>query len=265
MCGLVGVIGNINQNERKMFKWLLHLDAVQRGEDSTGIIHIPINGEVDYDKEIGPPYILFTRSRKTWLDNRDGVKGLAKMLIGHNRKATVGKVTKENAHPFDFKNVIGVHNGTLTANDVEEMGNPGGYAVDSQAIYHKINKQGDKGVDELPGAWALVWYDKQNQHLKMVRNHQRPLFICRNMRGDCMFWASERWMLEVASSSSLGNVALEKDMYGNNCIGSLLPHQLYTFSATAANYKLESKIEVKKKTVSNLHYGLYTKMGGWYY
>jgi hypothetical protein len=198
MCGLVGTVGNIFLQERKAFKQLLTLDAF-RGEDSTGIAAISTKNVIHVDKELGHPFYLLSNGGKEhpFLDNEGVTKNDFDVLIGHNRSATVGKKTADNAHPFIHGSIVGAHNGTLTAGNPGKLDDYYKFDVDSEAVIFNISKYGPEAIKKVAGAYALVWYDQTQQKLFFIRNHERPLYYTRREDKDAFFWASEKWMLTV--------------------------------------------------------------------
>lgn len=195
MCGIVGIYGDIDVKAERAFRTLLILDSL-RGTDSTGaaIVNRGTNNDPTVVKAVGNPYELIDTKR---FDN--ALKGVHRVMIGHNRYATQGKVNTRNVHPFEFDNVVGVHNGTVYNKFVLDGANE--YDVDSQAIYSHINKHGvESAIANLNGAWALVWWQKDTSTLHMIRNKERPLYLCESKDGKQNFFASEAWMLTVALS-----------------------------------------------------------------
>src|SRR5690348_5835448 len=106
MCGIVLVAGKISKNEEGAFKTLLELDTI-RGPHSTGVLSVTHDKIVTVAKSVGTPWDLYDTSSFRSLFSKSHT-----LLLGHNRYATVGAITKGNAHPFEHDNVVGVHNGT---------------------------------------------------------------------------------------------------------------------------------------------------------
>lgn len=202
MCGLVGVAGDIGIQERKAFRNLLILDQF-RGRHSTGIAvidHDVKNNTVNHDifKAVGAPENLFNKYDK---DFKDGVFDFdCVALIGHNRHATQGEVNEEGAHPFEFKDVIGCHNGTVHQYSLSDFYGYKDFQIDSQIIFSELNE--NKNIanvwSKADGAMALVWWDYSDMKLKMIRNKERPLHYVFSEDNKTVFWASEVWMLTVA-------------------------------------------------------------------
>jgi hypothetical protein len=169
------------------FKDMLTVCQV-RGKDSTGIF--TVNGEVyDVAKMVGSPEFLMDMKS---FDS--ALSGLPRIIAGHCRRKTVGENIPANAHPYDFENLVGMHNGTLR--NYYTWPGFSHKRTDSYALFDRIN---DIGVEETfedvdpAGAWALVWYDKANDTLNFLRNDDRPLWMTWTEDKRNILWASEPW------------------------------------------------------------------------
>lgn len=198
MCGIVGHIKTgksygISWKAEKILEQLMFVDTL-RGDDATGAFTIEEDGSLEMYKEgFQAAYVLDTKEHKKVL-NRAFQNG--KFFVGHNRKATLGKLDDTTAHPFLIDDeLILVHNGTLTAwkylfNDA---------LSDSHAIAHTIHKHINTDLKKsdlfwkFSGAWALVFYDRRTETFYLARNAQRPLHIAHTDEG--IFFASEAKML----------------------------------------------------------------------
>ena len=114
MCGLVGFVteaGYTLATDRKSFITEGLIVDTLRGEDSTGVMYgAPKCTLAGYYKQAVDGY-TFTEDDK-FKKLRDSV-GKHRFMAGHNRAATRGAVTADNAHPFREGDVTLVHNGTL--------------------------------------------------------------------------------------------------------------------------------------------------------
>lgn len=193
MCGLIGIAGDTTGSWKDVFIELLLIDSV-RGAHSTGagFVH---RSSLDFKlaKEPGHPYNLFHNDD---FDKYVGVSNPSKVIMGHNRFATIGEHTIANAHPFAFKHVMGMHNGTLDKFAIRDLHNSADYGTDSEAIFATINEIGiKKTMEVMTGAWALVWFDKRDDTINFLRNDRRPLYYCYSEDRCTLIWASEKEML----------------------------------------------------------------------
>lgn len=243
MCGLVSVISK-NQNgfdnkSRDIFHELLYIDTL-RGDDATGTFLVDGDGNLDLAKEANEASYFQRSPEYLNLMAKAFREGTA--LVGHNRKATRGVISDENAHPFvvDDRYVL-VHNGTLFGDhkkiaDVE---------VDSHAITHLIHqKEGDAeaALRELTGAYALIWYDVQKRELNFVRNDQRPLYFIETPTS--WVWASEVGMLGWIIGRNQGSTIGQYTM--------LPAGELHTFTRKGRSWdRSVRKLDLTKKSVYN--------------
>ena len=198
MCGLVGIAGDFKKEHLDAFNELLVVNQF-RGGHSTGVASVPFGGQRNHDiamiKKVGGPHNLFDSKRY------DNVVNIGKkVLIGHGRHSTVGATNEANAHPFQFRNVVGAHNGTLEwgyRTTLRDAGvNPDDFGTDSEALYAAINEVGPKEALALvKGAWALTFYTPEDNRFRIIRNKERPLCYAFTEDRKVMFVASEASML----------------------------------------------------------------------
>lgn len=245
MCGIVAVFGNVTVNAEKAFKDMLIFDQV-RGDHSTGMASVPKStaGPI-IAKAIGAPSELFDTGAYT-----KALAGSHRLLLGHNRYATQGKVNKANAHPFTCGSLTGVHNGSLR--NYTGLDGYGQFDVDSQVLYNHIANHGLRdALEHTYGAMALVWWDENKETLNFYRNNQRPLWFASTEDRQMGFLASEPWMISVAAARNSIKVSdpvevadgqwyampLPKNTYGVPLVKpttTYLPCRVETFTSTTS-------------------------------
>lgn len=195
LCGLEGCIGDLSTRDERIFKTLLLWNQI-RGFDSTGVAavqrHEGKDGrEIRLAKEVGPPsYLWDTKSfDKCFYGMQNHV------WIGHNRSKTRGEVTRRNAHPFLFDDIVGAHNGTLTDASKNRMEGGHAFKTDSEAIFNNIQVHGiedtiariDRGEQN---SYALTWYDARDNTFNLIRNEWRPLVYTYSESHRTMYYSS---------------------------------------------------------------------------
>ncbi len=199
MCGIVAVVGSIFKKEVSAFHDLLVVDSL-RGPHSTGVY--VVRGDDDHlvKKALLPHELMHLPQYKQAFDK------LPDVAIGHNRWATVGDVNARNAHPFDVGGIVGVHNGTLF--NWKKLKDSKDFVVDSECLLHNIAKDGIDAVwAKLEGAATVMWWDKKEKLLNVIRNKERPMYYAKVKGSAVVLFASEHWML--LSCSGRNGVELE--------------------------------------------------------
>ena len=193
--------------KKKLFlNGYIFLDTL-RGEDGAGILAVNSNME-DYDVlkcEYTPPML-------SWIfpDNfKDGlVVGDMCLLMGHNRFPTMGGISYEGTHPFEFEHLVGAHNGTLISYELERLDSYDRCETDSEQMFYEMNRVmgGDTEdfktvphvIKGLYGAKAMSWWNKKEKVLSFYRNQQRPLWFCQAKDSSHTFWSSDKTFFERA-------------------------------------------------------------------
>lgn len=188
MCGIIGVI----TKEKKDISPLL-ISALSRleyrGYDSAGIA-IDNQGELAVLKCVGAPSDnLHAADIKI-----GGEVILSSIGVGHNRWATHGKPTVENAHPHidSKKRVAVVHNGTILNYEIlkKELQSKGVTFLsetDTEVIPHLVSSYLEGGmtmedaftstISLLEGAYGVVAFDTENASTLYVAKEGSPIVI----------------------------------------------------------------------------------------
>lgn len=198
MCGHVGIAGKLEMKDEALMKRMLVFDFF-RGPDSTGFAALRNNGDIFIAKCAGSPVDLFDAGKfKTAL-----VGATSTVFMGHNRYATKGKISSQNAHPYQDGTIVGAHNGTLDSSSWLELDKMLGEKteVDSHSLIMAISRFGAEAViPKMRGAWALVWFDTSDNTINFLRNKERPFWIGYSKKLDKVIWASEHPIIHAATA-----------------------------------------------------------------
>lgn len=202
MCGIVGYISTkekaYKDDKAHFMRFALALDTL-RGRDSTGVMTISKKFDIDLIRTTmpGDRFVHSPKYKNSW------VPGWAK--VGHNRAATRGAVNLQNAHPFVDGPIVLVHNGTLWGDGCALPTFNTDLDVDSMQIAHALAQHEPGAAKEvleaIDGSFALVWYDKRDESINMVRNAERPLSFGVNKDRDMMWFMSDAAHLQSINRS----------------------------------------------------------------
>lgn len=158
MCGIFGTILHSGRQKQDMgILRALTLANRERGKESLGFF----DSCFDIYKSANDPLdVLQTEECTEWLE---ASRRQSWFTVGHTRYSTRGKVCDANAHPFEYGDVIGSHNGIIDA--------PFEFDVDSEYCIHLMNETNsdyqNAFADEW-GYWTLAWYDRRDEYLYLT-------------------------------------------------------------------------------------------------
>src|SRR3989344_9052503 len=226
MCGIIGYIGK--QNALPFLIDGLERESY-RGYDSSGIVVFNYPGgsamaDIFYDRAVGKLEKLEEKIR--------GKHIAGTMGLGHNRWATHGGVTEQNAHPHaDCKrNIFVVHNGIIEnyqplKEKLQKEGHIFVSQTDTEVLAHLIEHffKGNleqavaKALLQVRGAYAIAVVARQNPGKIVAARLSAPLVVSINGAGsfvasdpsaiiahsDKMIFLEDRQMVIIKSGSCM--------------------------------------------------------------
>lgn len=204
MCGIISYSGK-DEVDVDLLKILL-LQSQQRGTDSTGVGWI----ETKETKKVFKTIKDTIGSTDFVWQYDDELPKEQKNLVAHTRNSsTATSKTYDDAHPFMFSRLVGVHNGYISNYKALNTKYKLNYTVDSRTLYHLINEKGIKEtLKEVRGSMALAWINPKGQ-LCLYR-HQNPTYVGQ-IKGN-MYIASTRDYLKSIGAEEI-NMTKENHLY----------------------------------------------------
>lgn len=199
MCGIVGFVRTPNlkySDEKPLKEWFIQSLLVDtlRGKDSTGV--------AVFNRQLTEwQYLKKAFNAWDYVQYQPAINLLNKLTyscvaIGHNRAATVGKITDFAAHPYQVDEIIGVHNGTLSKHN-PSLPYFNTFQTDSEALYHAMKHEGvEKTLETVKGAFACVWMNVDQNTIHMIRNTERTLYYAKGFDAPYLLFGSESGMIE---------------------------------------------------------------------
>jgi len=196
MCGITSIFRNELNNPDldldKLAQQMLWVGSI-RGYDSTGMFYGDGAAEAElYKKALtGWDFQSLPRASDVIRNNEK-----TKYLVTHNRAATRGVLSHDNAHPFQIGDITGVHNGTLTMyHNLSPVGF--NHTVDSAHLYAAINDKGSSAIiPETRGSFNLLWHDHTDNTIHQVRSDARTYTFAKLKDKEILVGASEKKMLK---------------------------------------------------------------------
>lgn len=250
MCGLVGVIsidGFSGAGRRtKFFSEAMWVGSV-RGYDSTGMMYVDRDKEVSTYKHVlsGPDFLAQKPVARVLKDIEQ-----YPILIGHHRFKTTGNIDRRAAHPHSYGPITLVHNG-----NIENSYQLPGYKydkdspdVDTYRLTEAMGKEGAKKILPIArGAYALIWWDADEEALFIARNAARPLSFCWEKGKKSLYIASEWLMLNWLMTRN----NIEREGKGTE----VAEHTLYRFDVNKNSISITKTPYEVKKEETKYYYG----------
>lgn len=205
------------------------IQTQSRGQDATGF-YSPHHG------------IIKEASKATDFVKENIPHNIAKdrFVIGHCRAATQGDSTAdENAHPFESKSWILVHNGIVRMKEIP------GYKytsdVDSERLLSHIEANGiTKGIRAIDGNAAIVVFNKKTNKMYFWTDSTRPLAIA--YYHGIIFFASTKAIIRNALK-----IKNELGIFPKVSFAIVFEHELLEFDLAKGIFTRKSEIEPKPK------------------
>ena len=145
-----------------LFGWQLSPQALEAGDVHSLATILAMFSERRGDESWGVFMVGGKHETPTLLKNVGSIKKtcrvrdiIAPQVVGHTRKATTGKVTQQNAHPFIWNNLVGAHNGFVYGHEQLNTKYKRDFEVDSQHLIAHIAE--GKDLTELSGSGTVSY------------------------------------------------------------------------------------------------------------
>lgn len=205
------------------------IQTQSRGQDATGFYTLK-NGVVK----------KATKATEFVKNNIPNDVANNRFVIGHCRAATQGSSDLDkNAHPFESKTCVLVHNGIVRMNAIA------GYKytsdVDSEVLLSHIETNGiTKGIRAIDGNAAIVVYNKKTNKIYFWTDSSRPLAIA--YYHDIIFFASTKAIIRNALK-----IKNDLGIFPKVSFATVFEYELLEFDLLKGTFTRKAEIEPKPK------------------
>lgn len=195
MCGIFGFSHSteITRAMTPLLAWEMELRGKDSWAASSGSKTI---------KSLGP-------ITESFYDHEDEIAELPRMMV-HTRGASVGVVSLQNQHPFEFRceqngtwvrTAIGIHNGCIVNHEALNVKYSRSHPVDSMHVYDHIAN--GLSTEELQGWGNLAWYEYTPEHpegeFHLARFNNEDLHVAKLFTGEVVFCSLARPIVRAAA------------------------------------------------------------------
>ena len=206
MCGIYGYIGTPKRPEEayRMMKSMAIATEV-RGIHSSGFA--AINDENFFSKKLVVRATEFYKQ----IDVKHVIDNKTYLFVGHNRWASIGKISEENAHPFVGEKYLFVHNGTCPFAKVlaNKLGLVSKGDTDSECLMNISEKYGFGSLRRFHDlSIVAIDYKNSSGHLYFYRDYLEPMVICdiRKWAGIILFASTKEIIKKGIEEMTVWNV-----------------------------------------------------------
>lgn len=200
MCGIYGIAKSPTPYNAKQYNDVrriirdIAINSETRGKDSSGIASVGNNVKIHKSLLKSSKFV----DTKEYNSVIKSLKNDTRIILGHTRFATQGKITASNSHPFKVGNTVGAHNGCVYNVGKMEKKLDKVCPVDSQLIFKSIDKSNtiEEAVKYFDSDFALCFVKDNLNVLHLCRETNRPLYVAYVSKLKTLFFASETEFLE---------------------------------------------------------------------